>query len=202
MKKEKKRILLALIFVIFLLIVIIAILIIDLKKENKVQPSSTVEDDKKVIENVKEYYKDVEGQIVPDNYNFLARMYEGNVSSNDIYKAIYMFIFVGIPNINEQLGSNPSDAKILEVYNNNTDIIFSYFGIENEDEFKEFIDKTREIKMENFQNSTFTFDEFKVDDDYTTLDLEIKYETNSLNLKMSIINQTEEGKPSIKFTAQ
>ncbi len=199
---KKKRIMLVSIFIILFLIMVITIILISLKKNENTELASTVEEDKKVIDSVKDYYKNVEGQIVPDNYNFLARMYEGNVSSNDIYKQIYMFVFVGMPEVNKELGENPSDELISEVYKQKENIISSYYGIETEDEFKEFIDKTANIKYEDFQNAIFTFDNYVENDEYTTLDLEIQYSNGNLSLQISIINQITEGKPSIKFVAK
>ena len=138
--------------------------------------------------------------IIPGEYNFLIRLYEGNVNENVFYSAIYKLVFEEIPEINANL-KNKSIEEIENYYQNNKERIYSNLGIDNFEDYNEIVKEVSKLENITYKSSKFDTRSFAQNSEtgYSSLNLEINFETSSISLKMFIINEIQDNKPKIKF---
>ena len=124
MKKNRKRNnnskVLGLVIALFTIIcAIIMLVIVLISQKEKEQPQNTIAEDQAVMQEIKEEYKNSKKQLVPDHYNILTRLYEGTVKSEEVYQKLYIIVYETIPEIQKELGINPSQEEIKQYYKKN-----------------------------------------------------------------------------------
>ncbi len=196
MKKKKYIKITIFTFVILLILLITCIIIYNVLK-GKNEP--IYEENLEAQQEVDEEY--LENQmIIPGEYNFLIRLYEGNVNENVFYSAIYKLVFEEIPEINANL-KNKSIEEIENYYQNNKERIYSNLGIDNFEDYNEIVKEVSKLENITYKSSKFDTRSFAQNSEtgYSSLNLEINFETSSISLKMFIINEIQDNKPKIKF---
>ena len=189
----KKRILKILIAIIVILI-IIEILFIFI---NKLTIKEVVEDDyDEVIKSVQNDFIS-EGEIVPNNYNFLTRLYSGEVQDSAIYARIYQLIFEYLQSIYEL--KDKTEFNIEEYYKQNEEYLAVVFEITNFEEFTKFFESIEKLPNINYVDSSFILSEYYEGDEYDNVDLEIQFEGAKITFRLDIIKQITSGKQDIKF---
>lgn len=197
MKKEKYIKITIFTFIILLILLITCIIIYNvLKGKNEPTYEENLEAQQEVDE---EYLKNQ--MIIPEEYNFLIRLYEGNLNENVFYSAIYKLVFEEIPEINTNL-KNKNAEEIENYYQNNKDRIYSNLGIDNFEKYNKIVGEVLKLKDITYKSSRFDTKSFEQNNEtgYSSLNLEINFETSSVNFKMFIINEIQNNKPKIKFT--
>lgn len=189
----KKRIVKILIAIIVILIIIETLVILI----NKLVIKNEIEDDyDEVIKNVQNDFLD-EGEVVPNNYNFLTRLYSGEVQDSAIYARVYQLIFEYIESIYEL--KDKTEFNLEEYYKQNKDYLAIVFEITNFEEFTKFFEKIAELPSINYVDSSFILSEYYEGDEYDSVDLEIQFEGAKITFKLELIKQITSGKQDIKF---
>lgn len=199
-KKKNTSKLLLLIIIVFILIIITIVNIVSItKNENKQEPSNIVEEENLVvdkefnetIENVQEEFIN-NGQIVPENYNFLVRLYEGPVDSDELYNKLYEVIYKDIPETLSYTYGKSQD-EIINYFNQNSSIIGQMYGIDNSTDFINFVTKISDINGAEYSSSIFDVENLKDVNEYTELEFKVKYSNGkeiSFILKLVNSNNT------------
>jgi len=201
-KKSNRILLLIIVLAVFIIITVVNIVVINNKKtdtnnENQVTAENTVSNDvdfQNALEEVEEEFLEA-GQIVPENYNFLVRLYSGPVDSSDLYDKLYSVIYTDIPNINNNLYGK-TDGEITEYFNSNYQDIMDKFGIEDVNNFKNFVLKVTQIKDAKYVSSSLDVANYKEENDYAYVDLDVKY-SNNKEVKLTIKLSNSENNNSI-----
>ncbi len=197
MKKEKYIKIATIIFIILLVLLITFVIIYNVLKE-KDEP--IYEENLEAQKEVDEEYLEKQ-MIIPEEYNFLVRLYEGNLNEKVFYSAIYKLVFEEIPEISNNL-KNKSAEEIESYYQNNKERIYSNLGIDNFEDYNKIVQEVSKLENTTYESSRFVSKSFasNEENDYSSLDLEINFENNSsITFKMYIINEFQDDKPKIKF---
>ena len=194
-KEIKKYIFIGII--VFIVLIIMVIILISKISNNNETDSPNYEN---AIEEVKEYFLE-EGKIVPDNYNILTRLYEGEINDSDVYRKIYMLTYKTIPNTYENL-SNATDEEIAKYYDKNTEKILDNTGIEEKEEYIAFVKEICKQEKGEYINSKFDVENYSSDEEYSKVDLEIEFTTGTICLEMQVRNTIGKEAENIKFIAK
>lgn len=138
-------------------------------------------------------------QIVPENYNFLTRLYEGNLDDTVLYERIYRIVFEVIPDTYKELNGK-DNAEIVNYYQMFQEEIFNLTGIESEQEYIKFVESVIKIGNGKYASSVFMVNNFVANDKYSTVDLILNFSTGSIILKIDILNNTTNDSKDIIFT--
>lgn len=198
MKKDNKKIR-SILLIVFAFLTAILFLIIFMYYN--LSQNSNDKDYENVVKKVNEQYKE-QGKIVPENYNFLIRLYEGDVQSDEIYSKIYNLVYKVIPDIKNNL-ENLSNEEIKKYYEKNKEEIISVMGI---DDFENYLLLVQKVcKLENIEYNNCEFDVknyvYNENEDYSKVNLKIKF-SSSISVELNIKNKVEENKESIVIVAK
>lgn len=200
MKKKniKETILFAIIFC-FLIIALLVIIILKNNSENDQNiDTETVSSYENVLEEVNNEFLEKK-EIVPENYNFLVRLYEGNVKSSYMFSEIYKTVFEVIPEVYNQFKESDNE-KIINYYNENTEKILNSLGITSQEEYLKFVNVVCNLNNFEYNNAIFDIQTLQNNGEYSNLNLEINFkEDNKIVFNFCIINEITDGKPKLKF---
>ena len=172
---------------ILILITIISIIIFKTKENektdnnvisNSINETNSAEKDEEYEETIKKVNEGYleKGEIVPENYNFLVRLYDGVVDDTELYSKLYKVIYQNIPELIDNLYGK-SENEIIEFFNVNKQNVYETFGIDNSEEFIKLINKISNVKDLEYSSSTLDVENLQDDNEYTTVDLKVKYST-------------------------
>lgn len=137
-------------------------------------------------------------QVVPENYNFLTRLYEGKLDDTILYERIYRLVFEVIPDTYKDL-KEKNDTEIAEYYKTYQVEIYNLTGIENEQGYINFVKSVNKIGEGEYVSSVFAVNNFVAEEDYSIVDLTINFTTGSITFETHILNNTNEDLKDIKF---
>ena len=194
-KKRNFNGILILIVIIAILIVITIINIMALKNQKeeppKVAEENAVTEKKDFDEALNELNQEFieNGEIVPENYNFLVRIYEGPIKEGEIYSKLYDVIYKHIPELLNNLYGK-TDNEIIEYMNQNRELIKSNFGIEYTEDLINLVKKMSDTKDATYASSVLDIANIRDEGNYSVVDLNVKYNNNTdVNLVLKIINE-------------
>lgn len=139
--------------------------------------------------------------IVPKWYNHHAKMYDGQVDSKDIYKAIYKLVNITIPEIYNKT-NNMDDKQIEEYYYANEEKINNEYLIENKEQF---INISKNLKNNyksgtKYESAEFNMIDYKEEGNYAKTELIIYYNDSiSIKLKINTIIEKNDKEKEISF---
>lgn len=201
MKKNRKRNnnskVLGLVIALFTIIcAIIMLVIVLISQKEKEQPQNTIAEDQAVMQEIKEEYKNSKKQLVPDHYNILTRLYEGTVKSEEVYQKLYIIVYETIPEIQKELGTNPSQEEIKQYYKKNKEKIQKQTGIEDQEEYVEFAQYICNQKATDYQNAILEVDQYQEKNNKEAqIPVTLIYQNTTLTLEL----QLQENNPRIKI---
>ncbi len=187
------------ILIIFIILLVLLLTFLILYKVFSKNPEETSYGSNEAQKEVDEKFLRNE-QIVPEGYNYLLRLYEGNVSEKDIYSSIYKLVFEEIKEINDNL-KDKTNEEIETYYETNKDRIYKNLGIEDYTYYKEIVEKIQKIDCTTYKKSYFDVKKFVADGEngYSKLELKIEFEKSEITFEMYIVNGIRVNKPDIKF---
>ncbi len=204
-RKKKNNNLIVILIIIIVLIVIFAFLVNAIKKETTKKEEISQDE---IITNytpdveyeetmnvVKEQFEEI-GQIVPENYNFLTRMYEGNVTDTVLYSKIYNFIRKIVPETYKEL-KDADESLIISYFNTNKETIYSDLGINTEEDYLNLVKKIKEIGDKEYLSSSFDVSKFETKNKYSKVPLIIQYEGVSISIDVCVINNENDNLPIV-----
>ena len=89
-----------------------------------------------------------------------------------------------------------TDGEITEYFNSNYQDIMDKFGIEDVNNFKNFVLKVTQIKDAKYVSSSLDVANYKEENDYAYVDLDVKY-SNNKEVKLTIKLSNSENNNSI-----
>lgn len=204
-RKKKDNNLIIILIAIVLLIILVALLVTIIKKittnKNEVYTNDIITNVAPDIEYeetmniVREEFEEI-GQIVPENYNFLTRMYEGNIEDTVLYSKIYDFIRKTVPETYKLL-KDYDDTQITNYFNENRQTIINNLGIENADDYVKMVNQIKNIGDKNYISSSFDVSKYEAGEKYSTVPLIIQYKGVVISIDVSIINNEDDNLPSV-----
>lgn len=203
MKKNniKKTIIFVFIFCILIVILLFFIILKNNSKLSEVDNETNMESYENALKEANEEFLEKK-EIVPDNFNFLVRLYEGDVESSYIYSRIYQIVFETIPDIYNKF-KDSDEEKIFNYYDENSENIFDELGIDNKEEFVKFVNVVCNLNNIEYDSSIFDIKTLQNNDRYSNLNLQINFkDENKIVFNLNIINKQEDGKPILKFLVQ
>lgn len=189
-KSRKRIITILLIAIIAVVAVVIGIVIYSKIKteESKIQNRKDYEETLSVVKD--EFFE--EGKIVPDNYNFYTRLYDGTVKDEIVYERIYYLVKVAIPNINKTLG-NMSEGDLRSYYKKNKERIEAGLGSENENEFVKIVKTIKEKNLNNYKDASFDVANYEDGDPFVKLPLKLTFDNGELNVNIYVAKRNGTG---------
>ena len=189
-KSRKMIITILLIAIIAVVVVVIGIVIYSKIKteESKIQNRKDYEE---TLSTVKDEFFE-EGKIVPDNYNFYTRLYDGTVKDEVVYERIYYLVKVAIPNINKTLG-NMSEGDLRSYYKNNKERIEAGLGSENENEFVKIVKTIKEKNLEGYKDASFDVANYEDGDPFVKVPLKLTFDNGELNVNVYVAKRNGAG---------
>jgi len=189
-KSRKMIITILLIAIIAVVVVVIGIVIYSKIKteESKIQNRKDYEE---TLSTVKDEFFE-EGKIVPDNYNFYTRLYDGTVKDEVVYEKIYYLVKVAIPNINKTLG-NMSEGDLRSYYKNNKERIEAGLGSENENEFVKIVKTIKEKNLEGYKDASFDVANYEDGDPFVKVPLKLTFDNGELNVNVYVAKRNGAG---------
>lgn len=207
MRKISKRKLFLFLIIILIMIFVTGINLINVMKKatvseenivtNTIEEANYTGDYERTIEQTKQDFIDAE-QIVPEYYNMLARLYEGEINTTDVYKKIYSLVYEIIPDTYENL-KDKNESEIRTYFETNEEEIKRSLGIDNVSDYINFIVRACEISNNKYVTSSFDVNTFSNDGTYSTIDLNIEYLNINIVVEMKIINEKNDDNPDIIF---
>ena len=207
MRKISKRKLFLFLIIILIMIFVTGINLINVMKKatvseenivtNTIEEANYTGDYERTIEQTKQDFIDAE-QIVPEYYNMLARLYEGEINTTDVYKKIYSLVYEIIPDTYENL-KDKNESEIRTYFETNEEEIKRSLGIDNVSDYINFIVRACEISNNKYVTSSFDVNTFSNDGTYSTIDLNIEYLNINIVVEMKIINEKNNDNPDIIF---
>lgn len=195
MKLKKKTIAISIISLSILVLILIILLIISIFN------NSNVINAKNRLDYI--YSDEWNDEKFPDGMPKFYRSYEGKLTAENIGKSIYYVVNELIPNYNNTFNGK-SDNEITQFYNENKEEIALLLGINDINDFKDFINKILEI---NSSEQT-ELEEFFIDGEsiksiasYSTADLHIKYKENEeIIVKIKVLRNKSNEISSIQYS--
>ena len=207
MRKISKRKLFLFLIIILIMIFVTGINLINVMKKatvseenivtNTIEEANYTGDYERTIEQTKQDFIDAE-QIVPEYYNMLARLYEGEINTTDVYKKIYSLVYEIIPDTYENL-KDKNESEIRTYFETNEEEIKRSLGIDNVSDYINFVVRACEISNNKYVTSSFDVNTFSNDGTYSTIDLNIEYLNINIVVEMKIINEKNNDNPDIIF---
>ena len=207
MRKISKRKLFLFLIIILIMIFVTGINLINVMKKatvseenivtNTIEEANYTGDYERTIEQTKQDFIDAE-QIVPEYYNMLARLYEGEINTTDVYKKIYSLVYEIIPDTYENL-KDKNESEIRTYFETNEEEIKRSLGIDNVSDYINFVVRACEISNNKYVTSSFDVNTFSNDGTYSTIDLNIEYLNINIVVEMKIINEKKDDNPDIIF---
>lgn len=207
MRKVSKRKLFLFLIIILIMIFVTGINLINVMKKatvseenivtNTIEEANYTGDYERTIEQTKQDFIDAE-QIVPEYYNMLARLYEGEINTTDVYKKIYSLVYEIIPDTYENL-KDKNESEIRTYFETNEEEIKRSLGIDNVSDYINFVVRACEISNNKYVTSSFDVNTFSNDGTYSTIDLNIEYLNINIVVEMKIINEKNDDNPDIIF---
>lgn len=207
MRKISKRKLFLFLIIILIMIFVTGINLINVMKKatvseenivtNTIEEANYTGDYERTIEQTKQDFIDAE-QIVPEYYNMLARLYEGEINTTDVYKKIYSLVYEIIPDTYENL-KDKNESEIRTYFETNEEEIKRSLGIDNVSDYINFVVRACEISNNKYVTSSFDVNTFSNDGTYSTIDLNIEYLNINIVVEMKIINEKNDDNPDIIF---
>ena len=188
--KAKKRAILIIVVALLVLIVFIIMLIWYAKLKESEDIKKNVREYENAISKVDNNYY-ANGQIVPENDNKLARLYEGTVYDEVMYEKIYGLVENTIPNINNNLG-NLSDEELTNYYTNNENRVKQSIGSETVEEFISFVRYIEEMNPTGFEGAKYDVALFEDGENYALVPLKLEYKNKTITIKMYIAKRNGE----------
>lgn len=202
MKKRKNKQFILIMIVILVITLGIVVFFIDKNKPKAIQNSDTVipEIDRPVLEEVKKEFLQNE-QILPDRETSYIRLYTGNADPEGVYAKLYQVVYQEIPKLKKALdGKSKSDIK--NYYENNYSEVYEILGLDEYEDFENFVEKIQSIKNTTFNNAYFDIENSYLNSDedlYSIIKLVVKFQEDSIVFDLHLINEIEEQKPTFKF---
>lgn len=187
--KKIEKILLILLVIIFIL----GIVIIYISKNDKTVLS------KEKLDYI--YSEEWNDEIFPEGMPKFFREYDGNLTAQNIGKSISHVTNEIIPQYNKLL-KDKNEEQIKEYFNLNQDVIALDLGINEENEFIQFINEISKIDLSNFELEKYYIDEETIysNSTYATGDLYITYkECEEISLKIKVDRDKHANISSIKY---
>lgn len=185
-KKKRKNIQLITLFLIVLLIIFAIILFIIIKQNKKTPQERT------------SAYVRAE-TIYPISISKFSEEYVGEINEEYIMEKITDFIYYIMDN--KEYLDKINSQNINEEYEKN-EIDLNELGIENLEQFNEFISKVQTIKKQElkYSYSEFKMDTLKISSSKTQIDLDIKFvEEEPITFKLEINNYYDKNEILVKF---
>ena len=188
------------IFVIISAIIIIIGFIITINNFAKIKQEEEKVKNRQEYEDIKQGIVDShldEGEIIPDNYQFFARLYTGTVNTKEIYEKIFYLVRYTVPDIKGKINGK-SDSEIKKYYKDNELKIKTVIGIESEEEFLKFVSYINDVDYKEFEKAKYDVENFSEDIDFATVPLELKYSNKTIVLKLVVAKRKSQDN-NIKF---
>lgn len=138
----------------------------------------------------------------PDGMPKFYRAYEGKLTAENIGKSIYYIVNEVIPDYNN-LFKDKSDDEIEKYYDENMGVVALLLGINNKNDFKNFVHKILEIDKTEIQLEEFYIDgdSIEVKTSYSTANLHIKYsESEEIIIKIKVLRNKSDEISSIQYS--
>lgn len=197
--KGNKKIIILVTLLVLILLVGFIITVINYAKvkeeENKIKNRESYEN---AIQEVKQEILE-NGEILPNRYNMIERMYEGEVSTDQIYPDIYNLVMITIPDIQKRF-KGKGNNEIESFYKDNKGRIEKNLGLDNKEDYLNFVNYIKELDLGEFVDSTFIEAEYKSLTDVEQVPLEIVYTKKTIKVIMEI-DLKESDKNPIRFKA-
>lgn len=199
MKKKKEKKLKIGIILSLVLIFSIILLVVLLKTYNSSSARKSEQQLQYILSN---QWND---ELFPKGMPAFIRGYSGEMNAKTIGKSIDYVVNTVIPQYkNDLYGKN--ENEITKYYKKNKNAIIIDTGIDNLDDFKEFVNEINiKTKSEKLEFESFYIDENSIDttDDKTTANFYISYKNCAeIELKIEVLNKIEKQVSSIKYFAK
>lgn len=198
-RSTKEIIILALIIVFLLLLVFIALL----TAYSKTKEDEAVKENRNSYETAIQELKNEqieEGKIVPDRFNMIVRMYEGDVDTSQVYRDLHTLVFISIPDMQKKF-KGKDNSEIENYYKDNKDRIQTNLGINNVENYLDLVNYVKDKELGEFVESKFDELGFKNLGDRDQVPVELTFTRETLTIIVEIDHEVSNINP-IRFLAK